>query len=233
MRRARGQLANVRLWASLALGFSVLRLAVEGPAGSALWFIEPLLVAGFLVGSRKDRPWRRRLRPRRAAAAFVTLSWVTGMLYELTLSDQGAAFGGLAKTTAASFALAQGWYPVFAVLGLLMIRRYGLSFGQVFLAAGAACAFEVVINGLLLAVVASPLVVLAPLVAGYYVTVYGMLLAWPLLFLDERALHGRRPRPLSARTVGLLGVGASGISWLCFGGLAALLDALAPGFVPR
>lgn len=230
-RRRSARLTSVKLWALLALLFSGVLAGVGDRSGSPLWFLDPLLVGGFLIGVWRGRPWRTRLAGRRAAVAFVVLAWLTGMLYELTLSDQGSTFGGLADRTGLSFALAQAWYLPFALIGLFLVRRYRYDFREVFFAGAAASALEVVVAGLLPGVVASPLFVLSPLVLAYYGTVYGMLLAWPLLLVDERSLWAPSARQISPRRKIAYGAAAGLACWLCFAGWAAVLDLIAPGFV--
>ena len=170
-----------------------------------------------------DRPARR--------FAFVFLAWLMGMLYELSLSERGSLFGGLADTAGASFTLAQSGICCFALIGLFLVKRYHYGFRELFFASAAAAVVEIAVMGVLPGVIASPLFIVSPLVLAYYGTVYGMLLAWPLLLIDERSLWADPARQISTRRKLVYGALAGGVCLFCFGAWAALLELIAPGFV--
>jgi hypothetical protein len=213
----------------LALAWSVSYSAFGDREASALWFFDHIMLGLFLFAVWRGRPWLTQLSGRWAAIAFVVLSWLSGMLYELTLTHEGSMFGGFASTASASFSLAQGWYPTFALLGLFLLRRYRYTFSELFFAAGAASIFEVVMIALP-AIVAVPF--MAPLTLAYFVTVYGLFLTWPLLFINERRLWSEPGHAISFMRKILYGVAAGWISWLTFGLLSMLLGWIAPGFAP-
>ena len=218
------------LWLVVLLGaaFEALNaLLGDGDDSSVLWFLAPLLMAVFVVGL-----WRRgrghtpllapagRLSP---ALLFIGGSWLTGMLYELALRTGPTGFGGMAPDTAASFLLAQGFYVPFAVGGWWLARRYGYTFTDVFWAGALSCLYEALTAGAT-AVAAQPaLLPLAPLMAGYYLTVYGYILAMPLLFMDERRVWATAIRPISTWRKIVSGVALGLVCWVVFLGWAALL----------
>ena len=216
------------LWLVVLLGaaFEALNaLLGDGDDSSALWFLAPLLLAAFIAGL-----WRRGHTPLLAPAGrlspallFIGGSWLTGMLYELALRTGPTGFGGMAPDTAASFLLAQGFYVPFAVGGWWLARRYGYTFTDVFWAGALSCLYEALTAGAT-AVAAQPaLLPLAPLMAGYYLTVYGYILAMPLLFMDERRVWATAIRPISTWRKIVYGVALGLVCWVVFLGWAALL----------
>jgi hypothetical protein len=75
------------------------------------------------------------------------------------------------------------------------------------------------------AVLNSPnLLVVAPLLAGYYLTVYGLLLAMPLLFNDEKTLWQAAPRIIPAWRKVIWGILLGLLCWVTFVGWAALVE---------
>ena len=62
------RLSSVKLWVALALLVSVVQAAAGETSGSPLWFLDLLLIGGFLVGVWLGRPWLTRLTGRRAAS---------------------------------------------------------------------------------------------------------------------------------------------------------------------
>jgi hypothetical protein len=193
-----------------------------------LWFLDPLLMAVFIGGL-----WRLSRRPGRlpqsvrsgrwSAVLFVAGSWLTGMLYELSLRTGPAGFGGMHPDTATSFLWAQGYYVPFALGGWWLARRFGYSLEDVFWAGALSSLYEMLTVGAP-AIAANPaLLPVAPLLAGCYLTAYGLILAMPLLFLDERALWGCPPRRMTRR--GRIAAGAAlGLGcWAAFLGWVALV----------
>lgn len=211
----------------LGVGYSALAaLSGGGEDSSALWFLDPLLVLGFAGGLwlRARRPDRLPRSVRSGALLFIGGSWLTGMLYELSLRTGPSGFGGMHPDTATSFLWAQGYYVPFALGGWWLARRYGYSLEDVFWAGALSSLYEVLTVGLP-ALAANPaLLPLAPLLAGYYLTIYGLILALPLLFLDERALWRNPPRP-----IGRWGKLAAGVAlglgcWVAFLAWVALVS---------
>lgn len=221
------------LWLVVGLGAAYEALNVwpgDGEDSSVLWFLAPLLLGVFVFGlwrySRRGRDHALpaappgRLSP---AVLFIGGSWLTGMLYELALRTGPTGFGGMAPDTATSFLLAQGYYVPFAVGGWWLARRYGYTFADVFWTGALSCFYEALTAGAT-AVAAQPaLLPLAPLLAGYYLTVYGYILAMPLLFMDERRVWAAAPRPITLRRKIAYGVALGLLCWAAFVGWAVLV----------
>jgi hypothetical protein len=235
---ARGRAAMWPVWLMwliilLGLGFDTLnRVLGDGSGASALWWLDPLLLAGFAAGlwlrGRYPHRWPRvRLPERPAAVFFIGGSWLTGMLYELSLRTGPTGFGGMHPETGLSFLLAQGHYIPFAVGGWWLARRYGYSLTDVFWTGALASLYELVTAGGPAMAAAGGLWPLTPLLAGYYLYVYALILTMPLLFLDERSLWRDDPRPITAWgkawRAALFGL----LYWVIFVGWAAALGLLA------
>ncbi len=221
------------LWLVVGLGAAYEALNVwpgDGEDSSVLWFLAPLLMGVFVFGlwrySRRGRDHALSAAPRgrlSPAVLFIGGSWLTGMLYELALRTGPAGFGGMAPDTATSFLLAQGFYVPFAAGGWWLARRYGYTFADVFWTGALSCFYEALTAGAT-AVAAQPaLLPLAPLLAGYYLTVYGYILAMPLLFMDEQRIWAASPRPLSVWRKAGYGVALGLVCWVAFVGWAALM----------
>ena len=222
------------LWAVVLLGTAFEAISVIGGDrgdSSALWFLAPLLMGVFILGL-----WRYgRCGPppagatsslagrRRAALLFIGGSWLTGMVYELALRTGPTGFGGMAPETGHSFLLAQGYYVPFAVGGWWLAHRYGYSFAGVFWTGALSCLYEAITAGGVAVAGQPSLLLLAPLMAGYYLTVYGYILALPLLVLDERRLWSAAPRQLSPWRKAAYGVALGLVCWAVFVGWAALV----------
>jgi hypothetical protein len=227
-------LGNVWLWTILGFGFMALQFVNPGSREgvSKLWFFDPLLEIGFIVGlilnSRRVVAANSGSKDGFAGLVYVALSWLVAMAYELSLSEGVGSFGGFHERTIPSFLLAQGYYLPFAILGLFLIRRYRYTFQELFLAAGAASVYEAMQIGVP-GFLASPLFFLLPLVIGYYVLVYGMFLAWPLIVIDERTLWSPKGREIGFGRKVLLGIGLGGVCWLLQGMWSLLLSMAIPG----
>lgn len=185
--------------ALLALMFvALMRLAGEADDSTALWFLDPFLTITFLTGMWLNRRYRLRDRVRLSARAalfvFILLSWLAGMLLELTLREGDGSYGGLHPETVSSFVLAQGFYLPLAVLGALVIRHFRFRLQDAYLAGGFVAAYEALTLGLPMMLQIGPLA--AVVLAAYYFTVYANLLAWPLVFVDERLLWSKKRRPI-------------------------------------
>ncbi len=211
----------------LGAGYSALGLiSGEHEDSSVLWFIEPLLVLGFVVLLwRRDRkPTLGRPEGRQGAFFFIAGSWLTGMLFELSLRTGATGFGGMHPDTGMSFLLAQGFYVPFAAGGWWLARRFGYGLEDVFWTGALSSLYEMLTLGATALGGDPALLPLAPLLIGYYLMVYGLILAMPLLFIDERRLWRESPRPISWRGKLLWGVGLGMLCWVCFVGWAIVVD---------
>lgn len=204
---------------ALAIAFSVLQIGEESGA-SSLGFLN-LVLLGLLAGGLVARRFNLLALPRwidseKAPYVYVFLVWLVGMLYELSLRTGETGFGGLHPNTVASFTLAQGFYIPFALCMLWLIRRRWLSMPAVFWLGASASWYELMTVGLP-GIFATPgNFVLAPLVLGYYLAVYGMFAALPLVFMDVEALWGDTDRPYTLGTLVGHGFLVAIISWGIF-----------------
>lgn len=217
-------------WIVVLLGaaYAVLAALLGDRSGSSvLWPLDLLLMLVFAGGLwwRGCLGWdaRRRLSRRGAAVAFIIGSWLTAMLYELSLRTGATGFGGLHANTATSFLLAQGFYVPLAVGGWLLARRYGYSAEDVFWTGALAALYEMLTAGVVTLMGQPSLWPLAPLLGGYYLTVYGYCLALPWLFLDERDLWRHPPHLIARRRKVLCGLLLGPACWLVFVGWAWLV----------
>jgi len=219
------------LWAGAALVFSILSNLQPADGRSRLWFLDQALLAGFLLSLwAYRRGWLPvRLRPSRfwPAFAFVGSAWLTGMLYELSLSGgDGHSVGGFHPQTNLSFLLAQGQYVPLALFGLAVVRRYRCSIRAMFFMAGAMSMYEMLSAGMLSSLASLHLLVFALFMVAYYVTVYAMFLCWPFLLIGPAPGQVAGLRELSWRrslTYGLLG---GLFIWVLFVLWSWLLDSL-------
>jgi hypothetical protein len=219
-------LRNVWLWTVLGLvGMFLFWLGAEDsnePQSPLAWLavVFPVLfLLGLYVNTRKTPAKRWVLPSRWAAIAYISLAWFAGMSYELTLSASPGNIGGCHDDTFLSFILAQLMYLPFIVIGLLLVRRHHLGFCEMFIYGGGASFGEsMLFRPMLLMVLLSPFFFFAPFVLGYYVLVYGLFTAFPLLFIDERTLWSATAAvPLPLWKLIVWGVVAGFISSLVFG----------------
>ncbi len=189
---------------ALAIGFSALQIGEESGA-SSLGFLN-LVLLGLLAGGLVARRFGLFSLPRwidndKAPYVYVLFVWVVSMLYELSLRTGETGFGGLHPNTVASFTMAQGFYIPFALCVLWVIRRRWLSLPAVFWLGASASWYELMTVGLP-GIFATPgNFILAPLVLGYYLAIYGMFAALPLVFVDVEALWGDTDRPYTLGTL--------------------------------
>ena len=220
IKRFAGLFGRIEVWIVLSLIFiAMMRIAFPDAEGTTvLWFLDPLMSVIFLAvmwGNRRFQ-WKDRIRLSRpqAAVAFIAFSWLIGMLTELTLSKSPGSFGGLHEKTIPSFILAQGFYIPLAVLGFWVVRRYHLSFYELFFVAGMTSIYEAVVIGL--PVLLSPMFIAAPIVIAYYFVLYSRLLSMGLLFIDEKLLWDHVERPISFKRKLGYGVLISIVCWTIF-----------------
>jgi len=91
--------------------------------------------------------------------------------------------------------LAQGDYISTAMVSYVVIRKWRLSFREMFFVAGGKSLTEgLIFTGVLTAILFSPQFLLTPIVLGYYALAYSSFIALPLLFIDE-ALLWQNDRP--------------------------------------
>ena len=224
-------LQSPSLWIILALIFTLLvQLGDNSAWKSPLWFLDPLLMLSLLIGLWLKEHWPPiKFSRKQTAAAFIVLSWLVGMLYELTLSEAPGNLGGMYAKTIPSFILAQGFYIPFAVLSYFLIRKFHFNFRDVFFVAGLVSLYEALQFGVP-GTLFSPLFFLTPLVLAYYVVVYAQMLTWPLLVVDETLLwHGDKPRLPWWRKL-LYGFLLGFSCWVTFGLWGTVMTTIFDGF---
>lgn len=198
-----------------------------GDDASPVAWLHPLVfVAALIIRSRDRRrdPKRWQLAGWRGAGLMIAISWIVGMVIELTITTDGDGFGGLHPDTGPSFILAQGYYVPAAVLTWAAVRRYGLDARRAFFFAGTMAWWEAVTVGA--AALISPFFVLAPLLLAYYVSTYALCGMAGLLVVDAAGLAGRRPRSISDRRLLCYGAFAGAGAWATFMGWAVLSSKL-------
>ncbi|HJW76554.1 MAG TPA: hypothetical protein VJ787_12970, partial [Thermoleophilia bacterium] len=169
----RRNLWNVRVWIGLGFVFVVLNgLAGTGPR-SPLWFMElvlyGLMIAGLVANERYSLRKRTPLPRVLAPLGYVSLVWLFGMMFEMSLTATGEGIGGVHQETIPSFILAQGDYVPIALVSYLVIRWFRISFTETyFFAVGKSLTEGLLFTGILAATVLSPAFVLAPVVLAYY-----------------------------------------------------------------
>lgn len=216
--------AQAILWlvVVLALAFSVLQktsLETESPA-HPFWFLD-LLLLGLFAGGLLVRHFGLLSLPRwveseKAPIIYVLLTWLVGMVYELSLRTGETGFGGMHPDTLTSFVMAQGFYIPFALGTLWVIRRRWLALPAVFWLGATVSWYEVMTTGIPGIFARPENFVLAPLVIGYYLGIYGILAALPLVFMDVEALWGESDRPYGWGTLIGHGFLLGLIAWAIF-----------------
>ena len=104
-----------------------------------------------------------------------------------------------------------------------LARRYGYGAAGVFWTGALASLYEMVIAGFPAIAGAPQFWLLIPLILGYYLYVYALILAFPLLFLDERSLWAAAPRSIGAWGKVWRGVLFGLLYWVVFVGWAGLI----------
>ncbi|MDH4117978.1 MAG: hypothetical protein OEX04_02850 [Acidimicrobiia bacterium] len=191
-------LTSVPLWIGAGLSFWILSLGAGSEPRSPFWFAEAIIYAFYLLVL-----WRTRegwtgfdLSRRLAPIAYLGLSWLIGMAYELSLTVDGTGIGGVHPETRTSFILAQGDYVPIALVALAATRLKRLTYRDAFfLAAGMSLTEGLVFTGVLTATVLSPAFVLAPLVAAYYALAYSSYVALPLLLTGAHKIWPESGEP--------------------------------------
>ena len=189
---------NVKIWIGVGLLFMLLNLTGSAEVRSPLWFTELVLYGLMIFGLWANQRWALRKKlalPKRwAPAAYIFLVWLCGMLFEASLTVTGEGIGGIHPQNLPSFILAQGDYIPLAIISYLVIRKYHLSFREVFFLAGGKSLTEgLIFTGVLTAVILSPQFFLAPIVLAYYTLAYSSFIALPLLLVDEELLWQDAP----------------------------------------
>lgn len=184
---------NISLWLGLGFTFLTLNLFADPSARSPYWFVElglyALMLAGLWANVKYD--FRKKIRiPRPSApAVYIFLVWLSGMVYETSLTVNGKGIGGVHPETLPSFILAQGDYIPIAIVSYLVIRKTKISFHELFFFAGGMSLTEgLIFTGVLTTVLLSPQFFIAPLTLGYYTIAYSSFIALPLLLIDEELL---------------------------------------------
>lgn len=181
----RGRFWNLNYWLIAGLVASAL-FFLNKSLPTPYWFFEPVLFALFVFGYwfnvRRIFTARLRLSPRVAAIAYIVLSSIIGLLYEISVSpmpiEQIIGGGEI------SFL----FYTPFAVLSAWAIHKYRLTFHDAYFVGGVASILEASFFGA--SALLSPFFFIIPLVIVNYFLVYGMYVVFPLLFIDEKLLWG-------------------------------------------
>ncbi len=222
-RRVRALLGGPVPWTALAFLMSWAPLLERQEDTSALWWLGPVLFGGYLVAWTARSRWKL-WRPSSAVGSFayLVMTWVAAVLYELTLSTGGeGSLGGLAEDTRTSFLLLPGYIVPASLFTLWMIRRYGLDARSLFFVAGIMTWYETLTVGTAY-LVGAPL--LAPIVIAFYVASYAIYNgALGLLLIDPSRLHGARVRPLGTVRRLAYGVAGGATCWVCFVAWAELV----------
>jgi len=205
-----------RSWIASALAVSLL-IGWGGDDASGLAWLNPVALALLLAVRWADvrRGPRRWAAPRWAAGPLVAvMGWAAGMAYEFTLAAGGDGYGGMHPDTGPSFVIAQGYYVPAALVTWWAVRRHGLDTRRAFFFAGAMAWYEALTVGAVSLI--SPLFVLGPALAAYYVTTYALFGMAGLLVVDHRRVARPDPRPIGMRRLLLLGALAGSACWAVF-----------------
>ncbi len=211
-------LGCVELWIALSLIFILgIRLSEGADRGSPLWYLDPLHSIVYLVlmwlprlgwqtnGWITSRTW--------ASVAFCLIAWCSCMVYELTLRITPGSYGGMHPKTAGSFLIAQGFYVPLVIGGWWLVRRYHLTWHELFFVAGMTGCYEVTMFGI-------PFILsafyLAPIIIAYYFVVYSRFLSTSLLLVDERLIWDHSQRKVSLVFKLVCGIVLCLVSWLLF-----------------
>jgi len=229
-------LRNIKFWYFLGLAGAALLWFVHGEKGP-YWFVEPLLYFTFFTGLWLDSRYhfRKRLAPSRwkAAFAYFGIFLATAMVYEVSLFQVNArSLGSHHPKAIPSLIIIFGSYLVFSLFNLFLIRRYHYTFKELYFAAGAASLTEgVVFNGVLTAVLLSPMFFLAPLTFAYYMLVYGVIFCMPFVFIQEKLLWSRVENTISFRRKILYAFIATWLGYIVWGtGWVKMVNILTNGF---
>ncbi len=216
------QFKRLRTWIFLGLIMDVLYRFnfAQTNDHSALNFIELLLFALFIIGIRLNKNntfYKRFSFLQGSRKAYIFLSWLFGMLFELTLSTSPGNIGGMHPNTAISFLVAQGFYIPFAILGLYLIRKYHYTFKELYFASIAAAMAEgIVFNHVIPALLFTPLFFLIPIVIAYYGLVYSLFLCLPLIFINPQSLYSENFKEISLKRKIIYGFAIAVISLLIY-----------------
>jgi hypothetical protein len=221
--RLRSALGGPVPWTLLAFLMSWAPLIERQDDTSALWWLGPMLFGGYLlawVARSRWTPWRPS--PVVGSVAYLVMTWVAAVLYELTLSTGGGAnLGGLAEDTRTSFLLLPGYIVPASLFTLWMTRRYGLDARSLFFVAGIMTWYETLTVGTAY-LVGAPL--LAPVVIAFYVASYAIYNgALGLLLIDPSRLHGAQVRSISTVRRLAYGVMGGAACWVVFVAWAELI----------
>jgi len=220
----------MKLWIVMGVvGFGLFRLAPVTQK-SPFWFIEIILFVIFISGlwiNRNGAFYRFFHCIQGSKLLYVLLSWTTAMIIELTISNSPGNIGGLHEKTIPSFILAQGFYWFFAIFGLFLIRRFHYSLNDLYLASIAAAMTEgIVFNQVILSLIPSPMVVIAPFIIGYYGLVYGIILCLPFLIINPQSLWNNKEANAGLFRKIVYGFFMAFVAYLLFVGWASLVSSI-------
>jgi photosystem II stability/assembly factor-like uncharacterized protein len=224
-------LGNMQLWLALSLVFVALQVTDwirrgVPPEGSPLWFLDSLRTIMFLIGISLNQAYglreRLNLSRRTAVVLFLVLSWMSGMAFELTLTNEGSR--EILLLGWKYFIQIQAGYLPLTILGLLLIWRFHYTIKEVFFAGALTSLYEIVVQGIAMMREANPIVAL--IVVAYYMIAYNLIICWPLIIIDEKLLwDARKPKVPSWAKIAL-GIPLGILNMLIYAGWGTLVDKL-------
>lgn len=217
-----------KFWFPLTLTGAVIFILSEWPKSGPRSFLIVSLILSWMFAVPHRNTLQKLLHLEKTGRAIfcIITGWFVGMVIELSISGPTGNMGGLAANSFHSFLLAQGYYWTFPMLALVLIRKFNFSYWEIFFAAGLSSILEMFVLGIFKTLL-SPVIVLAPAVFAIYITIYGMMIAIPLLFIDEKTFWKEQHQTVSRKkafliTFLVLGVG----NWLIYGIWAMTLQAV-------
>lgn len=228
-------LGNMQLWLVPSLVFIALQLGDwmhrgRPPEGSPLGFLDALRTITFLIGISVSaiRRWRDRINLSRGTAVvlFLVLSWLSGMAFELTLTEEGSRHILLLGWK--YFITIQAAYIPLTVLGFFLIRRYHYTIKEVFFAGALTCLYEVAVQGIPMMRAGNALFI--PITSAYYMVAYSLIITWPLIIINEKRLWDTRATKAPSWAKIALGIPLGILNMFLYAGWGALLSRMFSNF---
>lgn len=215
--RRAGWLTSPVTWTAVALALSP--LITDGGASRFGWAL-PALFASYLVlwvaAERFDLRRRLALRGRAAVVTYLVMGALGGIVYELSLTVDGAGIGGLAADTRTSFLLLPGYLIPAVGMTLWLVRRHALDARGLFFVAGIMSWYEMLTVGGT-AMLSAPLLAL-PLAVFYFVSYAVYNGALGLLLVEPATLWAGDSARIPLHRSLLAGAVAGAVAWVCFMG---------------